>query len=304
MNFILKNLKLIFYKQFPNSIQRILILTNDIISNKIIIRKIIPKNVKELYRIFRNTIQIPEIYLISFPKYVRTWLKALLGKIICEKFNLSHQNLLNLRKLTRDAGLPIILATHEDSSIQQGILFNQLSTEKSRYCDKKVIFLTRNIKDTLVSCYFQATKRINKFSGDISEFIRSERYGVKKIVTFYNIWYDQRNMPKEFLFIRYENIHKNHFEILQRILRFISLKNIDDNIIKNAIKFSSFNNMKKMEKKGIINNDILRPRDLEDDESYKVRKGKVGDYISYLKKNDIEYINQVINEFGCPFEKK
>src|SRR3990172_11645288 len=79
---------------------------------------------------------------------------------------------------------------------------------------KKVIFLVQNVKDILVSFYFQVTKREGNYTGNISDFIRSDLYGIKKILTFYNIWHENRTVPKEFLRFRYEDMHKNPGEVL------------------------------------------------------------------------------------------
>jgi len=45
----------------------------------------------------------------------------------------------------------------------------------------------------------------------------------------------------------------------------------------------------------------MQPGDTNDEESYKVRKGKVGGYLEYLSQDDMNFINQVIKEAGHPF---
>jgi hypothetical protein len=40
---------------------------------------------------------------------------------------------------------------------------------------------------------------------------------------------------------------------------------------------------------------------VNDPESYKTRRGKVGGYVDYLTAEDIAFIDQTVNEFGCPF---
>ena len=97
--------------------------------------------------------------------------------------------------------------THDGSSNTEGRPWQDLDTDKSRYHGKKVVYLTRDPRDVVVSCYFQATRRKSLFHGTISEFIRSDKYGIRKIVAFNRIWHAARNVPEAFLLVRYEDLH-------------------------------------------------------------------------------------------------
>lgn len=154
----------------------------------------------------------------------------------------------------------------------------------------------------LVSCYFQATKRIGRYNGSISEFIRGDKYGVKKIVAFYNIWHQNRNVPDEFLHIKYEDMHKKPEEVLSQTMNFLGLYQVEEKLIRNAIYFASFDSMKEMEKEFIFKQRSMQPANVNDDESFKVRKGVVGGYASYLSKEDIKYIENIKHEMNYPFE--
>jgi hypothetical protein len=242
-----------------------------------------------------------DVYIISYPKSGRTWLRVLIGKAICLTYRLPDEMMLDTHKLTTTAGLLRTHFVHDYSEILSGLHYRRLPAHKGEYASKKVIFIVRDIKDTLVSSYFQATKRTYKFKGTISEFVRSETYGVKKIVAFYNVWYNNQTVPKDFLLLRYEDMHHNPAEALVKALRFMGLEPIEDRIVQEAVAFASFNNMKKMEAGGYFNDPKMRPGDAKDEESYKVRKGVVGGYTTYLSEEDIQYIDQAIEEMGCPF---
>ena len=256
------------------------------------------------YKRFRRFLQrfMIDAYIVSFPKCGRTWLRCMLGKAICLKYGLPEELMLNTFRLTSLAGLLRTEFTH-DYSDNAWLHYTQLPTNKRRYAKKKVIFLARNIKDVLVSYYFHCTKRSGEFSGDISSFIRNEYLGVKKVITFYNIWYENRNVPLDFLFIRYEEMHRSAKEVLRETLNFLGMKEVDDYILEEAVAFARFENMQKMEKEGHFKTGRLKPADLNDPESYKTRRGKVGGYVDYLSEEDIRYIDQVIEEMGCPFEQ-
>ncbi len=244
-----------------------------------------------------------DVYIVSFGKSGRTWLRILIGKSLTQKFNLPDEIMLDTYKVTTSAGILCTQMTHDNSSIREGFKYYELPKDKKKYRKKKIIFLLRNIKDVLVSNYFQANRRIGNYTGNLSDFIRTDKYGIKKIVTFHNIWYENMNVPKEFMLLRYEDIHKNPGEVLATTMKFLGCDEIDEDIIIKAVKFASFENMKKMEKEGFFKPKKMRPADINDDESYKLRRGIVGGYENYLSEEDIKYIDQVIKEMGCPFEQ-
>jgi len=226
-----------------------------------------------------------DAYIISHPKSGRNWLRVLIGKTLCEKFNIPDEIMLDIYKVTSLAGILRTQVIHDHSSYTEGYKYYYLPTDKREYARKKVIFLVRN------------------FTGSISDFIRSDKYGVNNIINFYNIWYENRTIPKEFLLLRYEEMHKNTEEVLARTLKFLGLDEVDYHIIRKAVKFASFSNMKKMEKDNFFKRKAIRPVNINDDDSYKVRRGIVGGYYNYLSEEDIKYIDQVIKERGCPFEQ-
>lgn len=248
-----------------------------------------------------------KVYIISHPKCGRTWLRMLIGKAICDKFNLSEEFILDTVKLTGMAGLAGVGWTHEHSGDLRpsltGNRFVRFATDKSTFQNKKVIFLCRDPKDVLVSFYFHTEKRANKkaFEGNISEFIRSRRFGITKLIEYYNVWYKNQEVPEDFLLIKYEDLHRDPHKTMKLVLEFIGVNDIETEIIDDAVKFSSFSNMKKMEKNKEIKYKNMQPGNVNDDESYKVRKGKVSGYLDYLSQEDIQYIDKVVAKMGCPF---
>lgn len=242
-----------------------------------------------------------EAYIISYPKSGRTWLRVLIGKAVCLRYNLPDALMLETDRLTAAAGLSRTAFTHDYSEILTGLPYQALPADRSEYAGKKVVFIVRDAKDVLVSSYFQATRRTYKYKGSISDFIRSDKYGIRKVVTFYNIWHANRHVPKEFLLVRYEDMHADPAQALISTLRFIGLSEVPQRIVQEAVNFARFDNMKKMEAAGIFRDAKMRPGDAGDEESFKVRKGKVGGYAEYLSEADVRYIDEVVEEMGCPF---
>jgi hypothetical protein len=191
--------------------------------------------------------------------------------------------------------------THGKPSIRVGYKYYELPKDRRKCKKKKVIFLVRDIRDVLVSHYFQATKRVGSFNWSMSDFISHDKYGAMKIITFYNIWYENMCKPKDFLLVRYECIHNWAEEILSSVLSFLGLDYIEEDIIKTSVEFAHFNNLKNLEKEDYFQSDKIGPADTQDNESYKVRKGVIGGYKSYLSKADIDHIDELVIRFGCPF---
>ena len=103
-------------------------------------------------------------YIISYPKSGRTWLRALIGKYLSKKHNLPNKKLLETEYITKVSNIPIARFTHDGAEWTQGnplklllhIEYYNLPKNKSKYKNKNVILLQRDIKDTVVSAYFQS----------------------------------------------------------------------------------------------------------------------------------------------------
>lgn len=220
-----------------------------------------------------------DVVVVSFPKTGRTWLKVILDKL----------------------GL-YFLYTHDETPNASRVSYRELSKDKSVFRNNKVIFLVRDPRDAVVSNYFQAKNREYCYKGTLSDFIRDEKHGIEKILHFYNNWYEQKQV-KNILILTYEDLRKNTKKEIKRILGFIGDKK-SDNKIENAISFASFDNMKKLERKGFFSKyygGTLTPGKKDDKNSYKVRKGKVGGYHEHMSKEDIEFCNKKMKKLPNPF---
>lgn len=256
-------------------------------------------SITNLFQEFKKHLQI-KVYCISFPKNGRTWLRIMIGKALCEKYNLDDENIFCPTALSKSAGILQSKWSHDGSANRDMRHWQDLKTNKRRYRNKKVLFLIRDPRDVVVSCYFQATKRARVYEGNISDFIRSPNFGIKKIIVFNNIWLNNIEVPKESLLIRYEEMHENPAKTLREALRFLGEEKIQEEYIQSAVDFSRFDNMKQLEKQALFDSKILKPGQTDDKESFKVRKGKVGGYFDYLSEADCHYLNDMLDKEACP----
>ena len=140
-----------------------------------------------------------------------------------------------------------------------------------------MILLIRDLRDVAVSYYFHETRRNRRFfpdreaprfEGSISDFLRSDMGAVDNFIRFYNIWAANRHVPKGFLLLKYEDIHRQPHDELKRLLAFLGLPDVPDVIIQEAVEFSSFDNMRSMERDGVFTYpERLQPGDKNDEES-------------------------------------
>jgi hypothetical protein len=245
----------------------------------------------------------PEVFIISYPKSGRTWLRALLGKYLSLKYGLPEGSMLETDRLTQAARLPVTVFTHDGSEMLRGARYENVADGKARYQGKKVVFLARNVKDTLVSAYFQAVKRINVFAGPISQFIRNERFGVKKIAAFYNSWYCNRHVPGAFLLVRYEEMHRDPAGVLTRLLEFMGERDVRADLVEASVAYCSFDNLRQAEREDRFRTSILRPGSVADPDSFKLREGKIGGHVRHLSRGDIDYIDEEMRRFGLVEEE-
>lgn len=237
------------------------------------------------------------IFFVSFPKSGRTWIRFMICKYFEAYFKTEvlPEEIFFFTKAHKE--IPAISFTHDGSSHKPVNLKKEdLSNEKSFYFDsRKVVLLSRDPRDTVVSYFHHATARKKMFEGNISEFIRSEQWGIEKNITFLNNWAAEIDNPN-LLFLRYEDMKTDEIILLKQIIEFIGVP-FDNHIAEAAIELSKFDKMKSQITKGNLASDILTPTN-SDPNSAKVRKGEVAGYKKELSDKDIVYVNETMKQLN------
>jgi hypothetical protein len=213
----------------------------------------------------------PGLYIISFPKSGRTWLRVMLD----------------------DLGVEATY-THDGADAKPP----RTRSGKWKYRNKHVVLLVRDPRDTVVSHFFHLTRRLNTFEGSIAEFIRSEAYGLTAIVDFQLYWFaGAANIPR-LLLCSYEKLRADPADGLTEILRFAG-RNLSDYVIRCVTSERTFEKMRALEAAGGFSDQyggVLSPRDNSDSETFKVRRGKVGGFREYLSADDVAYCDRTLAE--------
>lgn len=268
---------------------------------RISVRSLMPGRVLRWY-----AHRLTDVYLLSFPKCGRTWLRLMMGKAIALHYSLPEVEdnlfLRTNRKVHPD--VPCITVIHDDSPMLK--MPQELETSKKRFRDKKVILLARDPRDVVVSSYFEVKKRgaifgenphenrKMNFEGELSDYIRYPVGSFDTLLEYYRIWASNRHIPDDFLLVRYEDLQVDPAAGLRSIMDFIGLPHISDSEISGAVAFASFENMRKMEHEKRFQSGILIPGDPTDLNSYKTRAGKISGYLDYLSGQEIEELNRKI----------
>tara|TARA_B100000131_G_C18018063_1_gene573372 strand:- start:184 stop:948 length:765 start_codon:yes stop_codon:yes gene_type:complete len=219
-------------------------------------------------------------YLISFPKTGRTWLMYMLESIMNR---LDEELILNIES-SHDSSEIVI---EDGSKTDPNLIFHY--TLRLRYLRSNILFMVRDPRDVIVSHFYQVTKRTNnplKFE-NISEFLRDEKLGFKRIIHFYNLWYKNKKFAKKFLLIRYEDLLNDGITELDKITTFLNI-DIPISNLKKIYNNSSADKMRKLE----IGRNLKGFKYFGDTINHlKVRRAKIGSYKDELSDEDILYCN-------------
>jgi hypothetical protein len=252
-----------------------------------------------------------DIVVVSFGKSGRTWLRVMLSRVYQVKHKLPQRALIgfdNLHHMNR--AIPKIFFTH-DNYIKD---YTGHSDSKADFYDHKVVLLARDPRDVAVSQFFQWQYRmksnkkvLNKYPGQGDEvsmydFVMDPDAGLPKIIDFMNLWAAERARLKGFFLLRYEDLRARGEETLQKLLEFMGTPGTDSEI-REAIEFSSYENMKKMEQKKTfwLSGGRMVPKDRDNPNTYKVRRAKVGGYRDYFDDDQVARIETLVNSTLSPY---
>lgn len=235
-----------------------------------------------------------DVHIVSYPKCGRTWLVLLIAKSLEGHYGIRRSNPLRLRDYhSWLRGIPYMHPHHDGGP--EFLLPEEIERDKSAYRSSRVIFMVRDPRDVFVSSYFQKTKRNYDYEGSLADYLQERRGGIESIVMFYNIWAQNRDVPRDFLLVRYEDLHADTAGQLRRVLEFIGIPDVSDPVIRDAVAFCTFDNMRSLEAGNALGTSALSARDASDEETFKTRRGRIGGYVDYLDAASMERLNTYID---------
>ncbi|PYK11346.1 MAG: hypothetical protein DME65_07540 [Verrucomicrobia bacterium] len=249
-----------------------------------------------------------EVLILSTPKSGRTWIRTFLCAYLCKRHGLDF----TLQPGRYDhPGFPRVIFSHD--RFEHRTKGNRWDRLRGKYLVPRrelrkatIILLVRDPRDCFVSLYLQMTRRDPRAAAavkqkSVSELLRDKRFGIRAVVRAMNDWLDEFAGRKDFTIIRYEAVRAAPAEHFRELLALIGETTLDMSIFQEAVEFSRFDNMQKLEAAGVFDSKILHPGDIRDPESFKVRRGKVGGYREYLSVRDQKYAADALTELDCRF---
>ena len=236
------------------------------------------------------------IWLASYPKSGNTWIRTFISSIIFSKDGISNFNnlekipqypmrrhfhnlvenfqnineikknwIISQEKMNLDNKIKFLKTHHVNCKIGADNFTNHDNT-------KGVIYIVRDPRNVVTSIknhfslntYNDAKKFIfddHRWLGFISDKNKIRDNKLPTLISSWNINYKSwQNMSENFLLIRYEDLIMNPDKEFAKIIKFLSsILNIEfnKNKITEAIKTSSFDNLKKLEKSGLFGESVV-----------------------------------------------
>src|SRR5215470_10477412 len=246
--------------------------------------------------------------ILSVPKSGRTWLRAFLCVYFCKRVGLEF----TLRPdRYHEQRIPRLVFSHD--IFEHRTKGDRWDRVRGKYLvprrelkRAKIILLARDPRDCFVSLYLQLTRRDPNASAELrqktaSEMLRDEKFGMRAIISTMNHWLHEFSERDNFILVRYEALRAAPAEHFRDLLGVLGEPLPDATTFQEALEFSRFENMQKLEAAGTFDSNILHPGDVRDPESFKVRRGKVGGYREYLSARDQQFSAAVMKELHPRF---
>ncbi len=229
--------------------------------------------------------------MLSYPKSGRTWIRFMVNSYLTKTFDLSCPNvfdaekqLINVHPIEWTHLTGAMIAKRPYWAIGQWNIDD--ATRQTPW-----LVITRNFQATLASAYFQARDRIKVFTGTPSQFVRDPRYGITKIVSFYNQFEKLRLTLNTCQLFSYEQFTRDPQPQLTRMIQALGL-DIDESLIDQVIEESSFENMKRLSVTPQYAGSVIAPTDPNRPETFKVRSAGQ-DKKELFNADDIHHIDRV-----------
>jgi hypothetical protein len=248
-------------------------------------------------------LQRADFAVVSFGKSGRTWLSTMLSRYFQIRFNLPDDALLSFNNFhRRNPVVPSILFTH-DNYIRD---YTGNGSSKAAFYNKPTLLLARHPGDVAVSQFFQwryrmlpHKKELNGYpahGSDISvfDFVMHDA-GLRATIRFLNEWAEELPRMKNILIVRYEDMRRDTRGEIKRILQWFG-QNPTEAEIEDIVEYTSVENLRKLEAKQTFRTagKRMRPGDVGNPDSYKVRRAKVGGFRDYFSDEQVQQIESYI----------
>ncbi len=226
-----------------------------------------------------------DIFIVSYPKSGNTWMRFLIGNLLFQDEPITFSNI--------EDKVPDIYQNnnHKLLQIPPPRILKSHEYFDPRY--RKVIYMVRDPRDIAISYYyhcikFRVIKQDYKIDRFLNQFIRGEIDDFGSWEKNVGSWIGARKGDPDFLLLRYEDIINATEDALKKIAIHLEINFTDESIVR-AVELSSFDRMKKLEKR---QSNEWKPTKKSNKNLRFVRKAQCGGWIKELSKEKSEKIEK------------
>jgi len=229
-------------------------------------------------------IRTDEVIIASFPRSGRTWVRFFIANYLNEYYKLkkdvSWENFAELSPgplCDKESGL-----LNYPENIPR-VIFSHNWYIAKHFKNRRVVYITRNFLDILISCYFFRKYRDEDFPKSISinQFIQKE-FNFKKAFKRINFFSERLKLAKKIWILSYEKLRKNPKKKFRQLLDYLNFEYQEDCFEKSFYN-SSFKQMHK---------DETLQKKYKSKEKFHTRKGKIKDYDEYLNDDIVNFVKE------------
>jgi hypothetical protein len=259
---------------------------------------------------FGKTRRAPMI-IVAHQKSGNTWLRTMISRYFQVKHDLPSDLIAKSDELNRrERAVPPVFCTNGHYSYQS-IIAEALDEDRGGHAlrRKPVLFISRHPADLAVSWYFQFTKReseakvelinatlsrpIDRRSISLQEFVLEGELGLSFMIDYLNTWKRRVGRLPEGHLTSYEAMRADPKATLTLTLNLMGEPCLEQ-ALEEAIRFTSFDNLKKLEASGhFTGGGISRQKD-DDPDARKVRRGKIGGYRDYFTPEQLALMDAMV----------
>lgn len=252
-----------------------------------------------------------KLFIIGHPKSGNTWLRTMISRVYQVRHGLPASLILKSDELARaNPAIPRFLVTNGHYSYE-GVIERVLDYRSPSpvFADRRVVFLARHPCDIAVSWYFQFTKRISAYKRELInhglqhpidpesismwDFVMNPEIGLASLIEYLNRWERNLRGREHSLIVRYEDRRADPGATLRQILDFFG-ETYSEREIEEAVDFTSFDKLKKLESEGFFRHGGMSLRRGGDPDAFKVRRGKVQGYRDYFSAEQLARMDEMV----------
>lgn len=224
-----------------------------------------------------------DIFIVTFPKSGTTWMQMILYQLTSSGEDFDHIN--DVAPFFEMTDGNVIEKLQSPRLLKSHLAYDDIPKTTAKY-----IYVTRDIKDVIVSCYHHH-RSIHGFEGSFDEFF--ELYQAGKIYfkdwgLHVSNWMTNKN-KLDVLYLNYEDLVADTETSIKRIIEFLKLE-ISEADMARIVERTSFAYMKKHEDKFDVVSQILKSKKLI--QGNFIRNGKVAKGEGYLTASQKQFLRE------------